>query len=105
MAVQIKDWNSDRVIYRVVPEHVDDIVVKAQYEKNKIDAEVDGWTKDRLMRKAGEVPFEFLYNYSTAKGIPPTKMWEFYQEDNCREMKRLLNEFECFRCGGKLTVR
>ena len=105
MGVAIKDWNADRIVYKVVPEEVSHAEFKAYNDQNKLDAEVSGWTKDRSMRKAGEVPFSFLYNYALSKGVPSTRLWDFYKEDNCINMKRLLNEFEAFRCGKKFGIK
>lgn len=101
MGVAIKDWNSERVVYKVVPEEVSQQEVKSYNDNLKLDREVDGWTKDRSVRKTGEIPFSVMYNYALSKGVPSTRIWEFYREDNCKNVKRLLNEFECFRCGTK----
>jgi hypothetical protein len=99
MAVKIHDWNMDRIIYQVVPEQVTDQEVKEYDEKLDLDREVNGWTADRTLRKTGEVPFSVLYNYALSKGVQSTRMWDFFKANNCKEMKRLLNEFEVFRCG------
>jgi hypothetical protein len=101
MAIDVASGDKEKVVYRVVPEQVSDEVISAYDEKNRFDEESMGWTEDRTMRKAGEVPFPVMYNYALAKGVPSTRIWEFFREDNCKEMKRLLNEFECFRCGNK----
>jgi hypothetical protein len=105
MALDIKSWNKDRIIYKVVPETISDAELTAYNNKNKEDSETAGWTKDRSLRKAGEIPMAFLYNYAISKGIKSTGMWEFFKADKFKEMKRLLNEFPEFRCGNKFEVR
>lgn len=99
MAIDVQSWTTDKIVYKVIPEDIPEQTVLDYNAKNKADG--DGWTKDRQLRKAGEVPFSFLYNYALNKGIPSTRMWDFFKADNCKEMKRLLNEFDCFRCGSK----
>lgn len=100
MAIDIKEWNKDFITYAVVPEKVDDIQVKEIKEENHDLG--DGWSTDRARRKIGEIPYSVLYNYALGKGIPSHKHNDFYSENNCENIKKLLNEFEIFRVGGKL---
>lgn len=101
MGVDIKSWDQDKVVYKVVPEQVSEQEIKSYNDDLKLDREVNGWTKDRNMRKTAEVPFAVMYNYALSKGVKSTRIMEFYKEDNCKNLKRLINEFDVFRCGSK----
>lgn len=100
MAILFKEWNQDFATYAVVPEAVDPNQVKQIKEDNRDLG--DGWSKKRYQRKIGEIPQSVMYNYALMKGIPAHKHAEFWAEDNGKNVKRLLNEFEIFRVGGKL---
>lgn len=106
MAIDIQNWDMDTLTYAVVPESICDIRANAAIEDVKANSESGGWSKQRTIRKAGEIPFEFLYNYyikncSNTKEIPLEK---FYNDDNCIMQKRLLNEFPVFRIGEKFET-
>ena len=101
MGIDIREWDWDKVTYAVVPEEIPDLKVDAITDEVKFQNEVNGWTKERNLRKAGEVPFELMYNFyiMNCPDIKTISLEEFYNRDNCLMQKRLLNEFPQFKVG------
>ena len=99
MAIDIQNWDTDSLTYAVVPETVDIVKANELIDEVKFQREVNGWTKERTIRKAGEVPFEIMWNYYLmhCDNRKEITLEQFYNRDNCVMQKRLLNEFPAFR--------
>ena len=91
------DTNKEKMTYSLVPEVITDKQVEGIRDFKKLNMESDGYTDTKTKRLIGVVPMGVLYNYAHYLGIPTERISEFYQENNCRNMTRLLNEFSAFR--------
>lgn len=90
-------WYIDKGNYAIVPEEVNENMVKAINQSLADARENKGWTKTREGKHLGRIPYDVLYNYAWAHGIPSEKHTEWYAENKGENYIKLLNEFPIFK--------
>jgi len=96
------DINKEKVTYEIVPEKIPLSVMEELKQYKKMNSENNGYSMGKTMRLIGKIPQEVLYNYAISKGCHPTKINDFYSEKNKKNIKKLLEEFPCFKMVDKL---
>ena len=90
-------WVVDKGSYQIVPEEINTNMVKAIDASLKEARENKGWTKTREGKLLGRIPYDILYNYAWAHGIPSERQQDWYAEDKGKNYIKLLNEFPMFK--------
>lgn len=95
--INADQWVIDKGEYQIVPEEVNVTMAKAINESLK-DARLNkGWSKDREAKLLGRIPYDILYNYAWAHGIPSEKQQDWYASEKGKHYIELLNEFPMFK--------
>lgn len=90
-------WLIDKGDYQIVPEEVNVNMAHAINDSLKEARQNKGWTKDRTGKLLGRIPYDILYNYAWAHGVPEHKHSEWYSSERGKHYIELLNEFPMFK--------
>ena len=102
MGVKFIEKKGEKITYELIPEEIPLKTKDNLLEYKKINSEVDGYSKKRTLRHIGRVPYSFMYNYCLHNEIPIHKMHEYFTEKKGKNLRLLLNEFNCFKMVDKL---
>lgn len=90
-------WVINRGDYQIVPEEIDVNMAKSINSSLDDARSRKGWTKDKLGKLIGRIPYDILYNYAWARGIESNRQSEWYASDNGKNYIKLLDEFPMFK--------
>lgn len=95
--INADQWLIEKGGYQIVPEEVDVNMAKSINESLKEARDNKGWTKGKQGKLLGRIPYDILYNFAWAHGVPTEKQSQWYSENKGENYIKLMNEFPMFK--------